>query len=69
MLDGGWFEFGSCVSACWLHEKLRRTKYEKWIQNTAAPKKGTKKGCVGTIQKLFYLFIYDLGEIMSFAFV
>ncbi len=42
---------------------------KKWIQNTAAPKKGTEKGCVGTIQKLFYLFIYDLGEIMSFAFV
>jgi hypothetical protein len=69
MLDGGWFKFGSCVSAFWLREKLCRAKYEKWLQNTAAPKKGTKKGCVGTIQKTIFLFIYDLGEIMSFVIV
>ncbi len=57
MLDGGWFEFGSCVSACWERQKFHRTKYEKWLENTAEPKKGTKKGSVGTIQKTF-LSIY-----------
>ncbi len=55
------------MSVFLFREKLRWTKYEKWPQNTAAPKKRDIKRMRRNYKKLFYLIIYDLGEIMLFA--